>query len=109
MSFEIQTILVFERQAKRLIKKYSSLKIELLNLIQELKENPKTGTSLGQNCFKIRIAISSKGKGKSGGARIITNVMIQDNIVYLINIFDKSEKENLTDKELSELLKDIPK
>lgn len=109
MSFEIQTISVFEKQAKRLIKKYSSLKIELLNLIQELKENPKTGTSLGQNCFKIRIAISSKGKGKSGGARIITNVMIQDNVVYLINIYDKSEKENLTDKELSELLKDIPK
>ena len=91
------------------MKKYSSLKIELLNLIQELKENPQTGTSLGQNCFKIRIAISSKGKGKSGGARIITNVMIQDNIVYLINIYDKSEKENLTVKELSELLKDIPK
>ncbi len=109
MSFEIQTISVFERQAKRLVKKYSSLKIELLNLIQVLKENPQTGTSLGQNCFKIRIAISSKGKGKSGGARIITNVMIQDNIVYLINIYDKSEKENLTDKELSELLKDIPK
>lgn len=109
MSFEIQTISVFEKQAKRLVKKYSSLKIELLNLIQELKENPQTGTSLGQNCFKIRIAISSKGKGKSGGARIITNVMIQDNIVYLINIYDKSEKENLTDKELSELLKDIPK
>ena len=109
MSFEIQTISVFEKQAKRLVKKYSSLKIELLNLIQELKENPQTGTSLGQNCFKIRIAISSKGKGKSGGARIITNVMIQDNIVYLINIYDKSEKENLTVKELSELLKDIPK
>lgn len=109
MSFEIKTISVFEKQAKRLVKKYSSLKTELLNLIQELKENPQTGTSLGQNCFKIRIAISSKGKGKSGGARIITNVMIQDNIVYLINIYDKSEKENLTDKELSELLKDIPK
>ena len=91
------------------MKKYSSLKIELLNLIQELKGNPQTGTSLGQNCFKIRIAISSKGKGKSGGARIITNVMIEDNIVYLINIYDKSEKENLTDKELSELLKDISK
>jgi len=64
MSFEIQTISVFEKQAKRLVKKYSSLKIELLNLIQELKENPQTGTSLGQNCFKIRIAILSKGKRK---------------------------------------------
>ena len=109
MSFEIKTISVFEKQAKRLVKKYASLKTELLALIQELKENPEMGTSLGQNCYKIRIAISSKGKGKSGGARIITNLTIQDNTVYLINIYDKSEKENLTDKELSELLKDIPK
>ena len=101
MSFEIKTISVFEKQAKRLVKKYASLKTELLALIQELKENPEMGTSLGQNCYKIRIAISSKGKGKSGGARIITNLTIQDNTVYLINIYDKSEKENLTDKELS--------
>jgi hypothetical protein len=108
MSYKVKSIVVFERQAKRLIKKYASLKKELLALVQDLKENPEQGISIGKNCFKIRIAIESKGKGKSGGARIITNIVVADNEVYLLSIYDKSEKENLTDKELEELLKFIP-
>jgi mRNA-degrading endonuclease RelE of RelBE toxin-antitoxin system len=67
MAFEIKTIDVFERQAKRLIKKYASLKKELLELVLDLKENPKQGTSIGKSCFKIRIAIAAKGRGKRGG------------------------------------------
>lgn len=109
MSYKVKTIDVFEKQAKRLIKKYVSLKTELLQLVQELKENPKQGTAIGKSCFKIRIAIASKGKGKSGGARIITNIVISETTVYLLSIYDKSKKENLTDKELDELLKAIPK
>ena len=108
MSYKVKTIDVFEKQAKRLIKKYVSLKTELLQLVKELKENPEQGTAIGKSCFKIRIAIASKGKGKSGGARIITNIVITDATVYLLSIYDKSEKENLTDKELEELLKAIP-
>jgi len=69
-----------------------------------LEENPIQGTSLGRNCYKIRLSIASKGKGKSGGARIITNIVIADETVYLLSIYDKSDKENLTDKELIELL-----
>jgi len=69
-----------------------------------LEENPIQGTSLGRNCYKIRLSIASKGKGKSGGARVITNIVIADETVYLLSIYDKSDKENLTDKELIELL-----
>jgi len=108
MSYNVKSITVFERQAKRLIKKYASLKGELLALVQELKENPELGKAIGQNCYKIRIAIASKGKGKSGGARIITNFVITDNTVYLLSIYDKSEKDSLTDGEINELLKYIP-
>lgn len=66
------------------------------------------GTAIGNNCYKIRLAISSKGKGKSGGARLITNIVITEETVYLLSIYDKSEKENLSDKELLELLKYLP-
>ncbi len=109
MNYKVKTIDVFEKQAKRLIKKYTSLKKELLELVQELKEDPKQGTTIGKNCFKIRIAIASKGKGKSGGARVIANFVVTDATVYLLSIYDKSEKENLTDKELDELLRSIPR
>ncbi len=107
MSYKVKTIDVFEKQAKRLIKKYASLKTELFQLVEELKDNPIQGTAIGKSCFKIRIAIASKGKGKSGGARIIVNIVISETTVYLLSIYDKSEKENLTDKELDELLKAI--
>ena len=108
MSYKVKSIAVFEKQAKRLVKKYASLKKELLNLVRELKENPEQGTPIRKKCFKIRIAIVSKGKGKSGGARVITNFVVKANTVYLLSIYDKSEKDNLTDKELEELLKYIP-
>ena len=108
MNFKVKTISVFEKQAKRLIKKYASLKAELLDLVQELKDNPEKGSPIGRGCYKIRIAIASKGKGKSGGGRVIINIVITDATVFLLAIYDKAEKENLTDKELVELLKYVP-
>jgi mRNA-degrading endonuclease RelE of RelBE toxin-antitoxin system len=108
MSYSVKSLDVFERQAKRLVKKYTSLKDELQKLSRTLAENPESGTPLGNQCFKIRIAIASKGKGKSGGGRIITNFAVKDSTVYLLTIYDKSEKETLTDKELAELLEYIP-
>ena len=76
--------------------------------MQKLKENPEQGTAIGKSCYKVRIAVASKGKGKSGGARVITNFVVTDATVYLLSIYDKSEKENLSDRELEELLKFLP-
>ena len=108
MTYRVRTIEVFERQTEKLVRKYPSLKEELLALIRVLKQNPFEGTPLGKNCYKIRLAIKSKGRGKSGGARIITNIVVSETTVFLICIYDKSTKENLSDKELDALLKDIP-
>lgn len=108
MSYSVKSIEVFERQTKRLAKKYTSLKYELQVLVQALKEYPNQGTAIGKNCYKIRLAIKSKGKGKSSGARVITNYVVAHDAVYLLSIYDKSEKENLSDKELDELLQFIP-
>jgi hypothetical protein len=68
-----------------------------------LESNPESGTSLGNNFYKIRWAISSKGKGKSGGMRIITYIKILQNTVILTNIYDKSEKSSISEKELDAL------
>ena len=108
MSYSVKSISVFEKQAKRLFKKFPSLKKEIQLLAELLKENPTSGTSLGKNCFKIRLSISSKGKGKRGGARIITNVVVIEETVYLLSIYDKSEIDNITDEELNWLLSFIP-
>jgi len=72
-----------------------------------LEANPKQGTALGHECYKIRLSISSKGKGKSGGARVITYVLFAEKTVYLLAIYDKSEQDSISAKELRELLKNI--
>jgi mRNA-degrading endonuclease RelE of RelBE toxin-antitoxin system len=109
MSYKVISIPWFEKELKRLVKKYPSLKKEYVELVHALIKMPEQGTSLGNNCYKIRIAIASKGKGKSGGARVITYVQVLETTVYLLSIYDKSEMENISDKELGALLKFIPK
>ena len=74
-------------------------------MIDSLKEEPKQGQALGKDCYKIRMAITSKGKGKSGGSRVITCVKISAESVFLLFIYDKGEKESISDKELDKLLK----
>lgn len=108
MSFNVKSIDVFEKQAKRLIRKFPSLKFELLELVQKLKETPEMGVHIGNNCYKIGISIASKGKGKRGGARVITNFVISETMVYLLSIYDKSERDTISEKEISELLSYIP-
>jgi mRNA-degrading endonuclease RelE of RelBE toxin-antitoxin system len=109
MKYNVLSIPPFDRQVKRLARKYPSLKSEYAALIEELETNPAKGTSLGNDCFKIRLAIASKGRGKSGGARIITHIYIENETVFLLAIYDKSERTDISDKELKELLYEIEK
>ena len=102
----------FKNQYKRLAKKHVSLESDIKELVSELQINPTLGISLGNNAYKIRLAISSKNKGKSGGARIITYFIIADtnqnlNELYLLSIYDKSEQENITNKALKKLIDDV--
>jgi len=98
----------FNREVKQLAKKHRSLKSDLQQLKVELEANPRLGTHLGNNVYKIRMAITSKGKGKSGGARVITYVYIQNEQIFLMSIYNKSEKENITDREIKTYLKNLP-
>lgn len=109
MSVEIITTDNFRREAKRLIKKYPSLKSDLIKLNEQLLINPKLGTPIGSNCFKIRLAIPSKAKGKRGGARIISHLRSSAEIdrIYLMTIYDKSEFDSITDKALKRMIDQI--
>lgn len=107
MSYNVLATSFFERELKPLVKKHRSLKKDMQALVTKLEQNPITGTELGNHCYKIRLAITSKGKGKSGGARIITHVHVSEQTVYLLAIYDKSEMENITDNEILERVKVI--
>jgi hypothetical protein len=105
--FSVSATEHFSRQIKYLAKKYPSLKVDLANLISLLAEDPLLGDPAGKNCYKIRLKITSKNTGKSGGARVITFVKVSAYKVVLIDIFDKSEKENISDSYLKGLLNKI--
>jgi len=105
MNYNIEVTALFEKQLKRLIKKFPSLKKEYIQLITGLQENPQQGTSLGNNCYKIGLAIASKGKGKSGGARVITHIQIVQTRIFLLSVYDKSEQSDISDKDLQEWVK----
>lgn len=104
MRFSIFTTPTFNKELKRLAKKYPSIKSDLEKLSLKILEDPTTGVNLGQNFYKVRMAITSKGKGKSAGARVITYIKVTDTKIFLASIYDKSDKENISDKELRLLI-----
>ncbi len=104
---KIKSIKIFKKELKQLSKKYKSLPDDLEDLLFSLLINPTMGIPIGKQCYKIRLKISSKQAGKSGGARVITHVFIEGETVTLLAIYDKSDQSNITDAEILERLKDI--
>lgn len=109
MEVSIKTIPEFDRRAKRLSKKYKSLKTDLQQLVNLLRQSPTHGKDLGEGVYKIRLAIASKNGGKSGGGRVITYaVKVAEPECYevtLLTIYDKSEIANVTDAYTKELVR----
>jgi mRNA-degrading endonuclease RelE of RelBE toxin-antitoxin system len=105
----------FRKKAKPLLKKYVSLKKELAELRDQLEINPELGISLGNGLYKIKVGVKSKGKGKSGGVRVITyfvsKVQVFENeefkVVHFATIYDKSEYDTITDKGQKSIIEEI--
>jgi len=101
-----KTLSYFDKDVKRLFKKYKQLPADLKALKKELFENPKAGIELGNRCYKIRLANSSIPTGKSGGFRIIYYHIDTNNNLYLMSMYSKNELENIDDKVILQILKE---
>jgi mRNA-degrading endonuclease RelE of RelBE toxin-antitoxin system len=107
MNYKIKTLPEFDKNIKRLHKKYKNIKSDIILLIKELQNNNKLGTHIVNNCYKIRLANSSIPTGKSGGFRIITYYIDNKNYIYLMSIYSKSDLETITEYKIKRLLKEI--
>lgn len=107
MNYKVIPTTIFEKELKKLAKKYPSIKEDIFLLVEQLKVNPTKGISLVNNCYKIRLAIKSKGKGKSAGGRVITHVRVLNESVHLLSIYDKSAKANISVADINNRIKDI--
>ena len=104
MNYKVIPTPEFIKNLKALKKKYKNIKDDVLKLANKLEKNPTIGTELGNNTYKIRIKNSDNNKGKSAGYRVITYCINKQNEVYLVTIYSKSDKENILDLELKELI-----
>ena len=103
MMVDIRLGTEFKRQFKRLMKKYPSL-------LEDLEINPQQGVALGAHLYKVRMAIASKGKGKSAGARVITyRILVKQECIEitLLTIYDKNEIDNVSDEYLQSLVEEM--
>ena len=108
MNYSIIAKPSFQREAKRMAKHYRSFKSDYAKLLDDLDANPRLGIDLGGGLRKIRMAIASKGKGKSGGARVITFtviVSVEETEINLLYIYDKAERQAISKEEIEMLLK----
>ncbi len=105
MSFKIETTPRFEKDVKKLHKRFPKIKEDLMQLITELKTNPTMGTHLGENIYKIRLQNSSVSSGKSGGFRVISYYFVAD-VLYLVTMYSKSDRETILDKELKKIIQE---
>jgi mRNA-degrading endonuclease RelE of RelBE toxin-antitoxin system len=107
MSYKIVPTQNFGRELKSLAKKHRSIKANVIELVCQLEANPIMGDEVVEHCFKIRMAITSKNKGKSGGARVITYVYVAQEMVFLLSIYDKGEQEDISNHEIKALIADL--
>ena len=115
MNVEIFISENFRREAKKYLKKFRTLKEELELFQESLLQNPRQGDKLTEGVYKVRLASKSKGKGKSGGFRII-NYLIEveedENedvytTVILLSIYDKSETSSMADHQIVKLIQEF--
>jgi len=104
MNYKIIPTEYFKQQVRELIKAYPNIKKDLKELTSMLKENPKIGKPLGKKVYKIRLKNTDLSRGKSGGYRVITYVIDEQQKIRILTIYAKPRKANITDKEIMAIL-----
>lgn len=104
MNYRIIPTPEFVKEVKRLAKKFPRLSRDLETLQDILTENPKMGTPLGNNCYKLRLQNTSIKRGKSGGFRIIIFLIDKDKVIRLLSIYSKTERNNISDEDIRKVL-----
>jgi len=105
MNLKIISLESFAKDVKKLHKKYKAIASDLRILESELQENPQCGINLGNACYKIRLKNSSVPTGKSGGFRVVYYYVDEENNLYLMAMYSKTELENISDERINEILK----
>jgi mRNA-degrading endonuclease RelE of RelBE toxin-antitoxin system len=103
MSYSIETIPSFDKDVKKLKKRFPNIKSDIKELITKLQDEPTLGTHLSEGFYKIRLKNSSVPTGKSGGFRVIT-YFVQNETLYLVSMYSKSDTDTILIEKLKEII-----
>jgi hypothetical protein len=106
-AFSVFESSAYQHSKKQLKKRFRLIDSDVNKFLHSLESVDDLGISLGDGIYKVRIANSDKNKGKSAGYRLITLLKIVDTEIYLIYLYDKSDLENITEKELDEMIRGL--
>ncbi len=101
-----KTTTLFDKQAKKLGKKYRNLKNDLSSFIEDFEKLHASATSIQKNLYKVRIANSNKNRGKSAGYRVYYYIQLEET-TYLLTIYDKSDIEMIDEELLKDLIEEL--
>lgn len=105
---EIKFTEPFKRRFKKLKKRYRQIKQDIQPLINELEQGNLIGnqiTGVSQIIYKARAKNSDIPTGKSGGYRLIYQV-VSGEIILLLIIYAKSDQTNISASEIEEIIKE---
>lgn len=105
--FSVFESVTYKHSKKQLKKRFRQIDSDVNQFLHSLESVNDLGISLGDGIYKVRIANSDKNKGKSAGYRLITLLKVIESHIHLIYIYDKSDLENITEKELDEMVREI--
>jgi mRNA-degrading endonuclease RelE of RelBE toxin-antitoxin system len=104
MNYKVKILETAKKDIKKLYKRYKKIKYDILNLVEKLEKNPKDGVHLGKNFYKIRIKNNDNKKGKSGGYRVIYCLIDENNEVWILKVYSKSDIDNIPNEYIFSLL-----
>lgn len=110
MNFKIQTTSYFDAEAKRFGKRYRSFVDDLKSFRDSITEDPFQGTEIMPGIRKVRMSIETKGRGKSGGARVITFTYLvseESGNVILLLLYDKADASSVKSNVVKKIVKDL--
>lgn len=104
-AFSVFESSAYQHSKKQLKKRFRLIDSDVTKFLHSLESVDDLGISLGDGIYKGRIANSDKNKGESAGYRLITLLQVIESNIYLIYIYDKSDLENISEKELDEMIR----
>ena len=112
MKYQVMITPRFEKDIKAYKKRFPKIDEDMDEVINQLEKGNFLGDQINEvhlpndeGVYKVRVANTSARQGKSGGFRLVYYVVKNQWEIYLLTIYSKTDKSNISDKEIIKIIK----